>query len=586
MEKIIGKAGASCAEAAKVGACKHDAVAKMCCSSCKNPPKPVCKDASAEVMAAKMERPGANCADAVKIGACKHKVIADMCCESCRSASPPAASCKDTDAAILATKMKIPGASCPDAASKGACKHKAISDMCCESCKPHDGPAPAPSPPIADPSCKDTSAAQMEKMMKKEGASCPHAASVGACKHDEIKKICCESCKGKFAPAAPPAGPPVCIDASAQEMALAFAPGASCPGAAVEGACSKPTVAKMCCQSCKCLDATPEVMAKTFGAGASCPHAAKHGACQKEKTRMMCCASCKGTPPIKGATITDDGTPFNPWSTDGCFDASMKEMEKEFGPHASCGHAAAFGQCNAGTKVKKMCCASCGENWNGAAKHNGGNGEILGTTAPGKFAERTPPPNPADELKDLFKNGAKKVTVPSLPGCQDLPDDAFHKAMHNDVLETHWHAKRYQKTCPHAMMMNLCSDAKIGVHIRKMCCKSCTADDGKSVCADKPAAELSQILGLKKVSCGTVTANAKEDACAHPKIKANCCSSCRKKEIFKTCKDATEAELRKAVGQDGEGGCAHAAAEGKCEKSAVYHQMCCATCELHRDITK
>merc|ERR1719231_529402 len=35
---------------------------------------------------------------------------------------------------------------------------------------------------------------------------------------------------------------------------------------------------------------------------------------------------------------------------------------------------------------------------------------------------------------------------------------------------------------------------------------------------------------------------------------------------------------------EGEGGCAHAAAHGKCEKSSLYHKECCDSCELHRDI--
>ena len=36
----------------------------------------------------------------------------------------------------------------------------------------------------------------------------------------------------------------------------------------------------------------------------------------------------------------------------------------------------------------------------------------------------------------------------------------------------------------------------------------------------------------------------------------------------------------------GEGGCAHAAANGLCEKNSLAHKACCETCELHRDITQ
>ena len=51
----------------------------------------------------------------------------------------------------------------------------------------------------------------------------------------------------------------------------------------------------------------------------------------------MCCNMCKiadklgNTANGGGAAITDDGTAFNPWAKDGCFDASLKEMEKIFG---------------------------------------------------------------------------------------------------------------------------------------------------------------------------------------------------------------------------------------------------------------
>ena len=61
------------------------------------------------------------------------------------------------------------------------------------------------------------------------------------------------------------------------------------------------------------------------------------GHCTKNAIRKMCCNMCKiadklgNTANGGGAAITDDGTAFNPWAKDGCFDASLKEMEKNFG---------------------------------------------------------------------------------------------------------------------------------------------------------------------------------------------------------------------------------------------------------------
>ena len=123
-----------------------------------------------------------------------------------------------------------------------------------------------------------------------------------------------------------------------------------------------------------CTDESNVEMGKAFQPGATCQQAASSGGCTtSEKVKSMCCKSCKlvgDGPP--GSPITNDGTPFNPWSKDGCYDAPLAEMEAAFGPSSSCGHVVAMGQCNAGVKVKEMCCASCGGNKNQASSMNGG----------------------------------------------------------------------------------------------------------------------------------------------------------------------------------------------------------------------
>lgn len=212
---------------------------------------------------------------------------------------------------------------------------------------------------------------------------------------------------------------------------------------------------------------------------------------------------------------------------------------------------------------------------------NGGNGGTnFATVAPGSRQQRTPPPNPADKI------GAPKAKapLPTMAGCEDLSDQKFHDAMHTSVLETHWHATKYTKTCKHAMFMNLCGDEKIGSSVSKMCCKSCKSDDGK-VCVNKPAAEVSKIVGKEKVSCGTLVASNKA-ACDNAKIKGACCAECRWKAAHPKCNDVTETQLKALLGATlGEGGCGEAAAHGRCEKDAKVHAACCASCDLHRDIT-
>jgi hypothetical protein len=172
-------------------------------------------------------------------------------------------------------------------------------------------------------------------------------------------------------------------------------------------------------------------MGDTFGKGSSCQEAASAGACTKKTIRKMCCNMCKiadklgNTANGGGAAITDDGTAFNPWAKDGCFDAPLKDMEKKFGKAASCGHAVAMGQCNAGKTIKKMCCASCsgvsndGAKMNGGTKWNGGSKNVSE-----KEASSCPKCSCNKDAKPEKSNGK----------CVDMSDTAF---------KTHYH-KLYQ----------------------------------------------------------------------------------------------------------------------------------------------
>ena len=124
--------------------------------------------------------------------------------------------------------------------------------------------------------------------------------------------------------------------------------------------------------------------------------------------------------------------------------------------------------------------------------------------------------------------------------------------MSDAAFKTHYHklfqtmvesiiAKKHEKSCPHAMMMNKCSDE----NIKDACCTSCKADDG-AVCVDKDADELSRLLGKKGVSCGTLAAAGR---CDHKDVKKHCCARCRFKEAFKTCEDVSEAKLKILLGR-------------------------------------
>jgi len=332
-------------------------------------------------------------------------------------------------------------------------------------------------------------------------------------------------------------------------------------------------------------------MGDAFGKGSSCQEAASQGHCNKGKIRSMCCAMCKcadkmgNTKNGGGATIELDKNgvckAYNPHSADeNCFDSPLKVMEEAFGPAASCGHAVAMGQCNAGKKIKSMCCASCGGLRPDAAKMNGGSHDIRqggngdrSEDDTGGHLTRPPAVKVADELP--VPEWLKPKT-----GCKDISQrgftDFWHETRKSEIEKAH--TKKETRNCVHAMFTGLCKDAEIKSH----CCGSCTADDG-AVCVDKPAGELASILGKPGVSCGLL---AQAGRCDHSEVKKNCCARCRKTEFYEGCKkqDVTEQELKALIGDDGEGGCGHAAALGKCEKSSTVHASCCRACTLHRDI--
>jgi hypothetical protein len=176
--------------------------------------------------------------------------------------------------------------------------------------------------------------------------------------------------------------------------------------------------------------------------------------------------------------------------------------------------------------------------------------------------------------------------------CTDMPDADF-KAFWHKLKDTHWIAFKHEKTCAHAMFQGECSN----LDIKDKCCKSCTVAGGKktmhtientvidgTVCVDKDATDVSRALGQKGLSCGTLAAAKR---CNSAKVREVCCAACREVCAFPNCLDVSEQELRRLVGNvEGEGGCPHAAAHGKCEHSSLYHKHCCASCLLHRDITK
>lgn len=451
---------------------------------------------------------------------------------------------------------------CPKEYVLGCCPRTTLPKICTiDTCVLTDTPAQrCPTPPpkwtppprnTTDPPapCKDATDPEMEEAFGKKGATCKHAKiDACLCSVKKLCKLCPESCgscpsngenadslcpkptctkvPGKHTPppwAAPTADPGTkeCVDANARDVGHAFADlGASCQEAASKGHCTKKKVRDLCCSMCKCAD-------------------------------KMGNTACKLGPGHCGATVSiEEGVckAYNPHShNEHCWDASVKEMEAEFGPSASCGHVQAFGQCNASEKVRNMCCASCG-------------------------GQATAPPSPPPTLPAWEQ--PKK-------GCSDLFDKDFtrfwYKAHDDQVVQNIIHNNKDVKSCPHAMFHGLCTNSEI----RKHCCGSCTSDEGQ-ICVDKSAAAVSDLLGESGVSCGLL---AHAGRCDNSYVKTSCCASCRKYELYPTCDDVTEQELRQLIGKAhndvGEGGCLQAAALGQCESSSVVHRACCKSCTLH-----
>jgi hypothetical protein len=271
----------------------------------------------------------------------------------------------------------------------------------------------------------------------------------------------------------------------------------------------------------------------------------------------QCADKMKNTQNGGGATISinerGECKAFNPHSHhEDCWDEPMAEMEKIFGPGASCAHGQTFGLCTSKEsrheRFQRACCATCG-----------GKPMIHPTEAPTLAAWEKP------------KNGA----------CKDLLEKDFTEFWHKDqsAIEKAIGVVKDHKSCPHAMMQGLCKNADI----KKHCCSSCTADNG-AVCVDKTAEEVSTLF-KSGLSCGLL---AQSGQCNIKAVKEACCARCRKYELYPTCEDVSEQKLKLLIGQpwndEGEGGCTHAAALGKCEKSSTVHRACCKTCTLHRDI--
>merc|ERR1712216_1117225 len=143
---------------------------------------------------------------------------------------------------------------------------------------------------------------------------------------------------------------------------------------------------------------------------------------------------------------------------------------------------------------------------------------------------------------------------------------------------------KHDKTCAHAMFNGECAD----LDISDKCCKSCTVSGGKKTmhtientvidgtkCVNRPSDEVSRALGLTGVSCGTLAAAGR---CSSPDVRKLCCAMCRETCAFPKCLDVSEQQLERLVGKvESEGGCPHAAAQGKCEHSSSYYKNCCAS---------
>merc|ERR1711998_488394 len=184
----------SCRHAVSQGACADAKVKALCCQSCTvaatTPAgaSTTCQDVADSVMQEKFGSTEASCPDAANAGACQHAEIAGMCCASCqgRTAPAPVAPAPVAQAPEMVAKFESNDASCPDAAKAGACKHQAIADMCCASCKGH-----------TSTTCQDAADSAMQEKFGSNGASCSDAANAGACDHAEIADMCCASCASK-----------------------------------------------------------------------------------------------------------------------------------------------------------------------------------------------------------------------------------------------------------------------------------------------------------------------------------------------------------------------------------------------------
>jgi len=321
----------------------------------------------------------------------------------------------------------------------------------------------------------------------------------------------------------------------------------------------------------------------------SCGTLAASGGCKLDTVKKHCCARCRKALEIHPV----------------CKDVSEKQLRRMVGAsegEGGCPHAAALGKCEKSSLYHQACCASCDLHRDITQKSKNPLSELaVAKAAVTKLSSCTCPAGqvpasvvsaatpstrttgsantaatPSTAGADLYNQFKAPPRPAPAPTCTDMPDADFKKFWHT-LKDTHWLAFKHEKSCPHAMMQGDCKDGDIA----GKCCKSCTADDG-SLCADKTASQVSAALGLSGVSCGTLAASG---GCKVANVKKHCCARCRKAELYGTCKDVSEKSLRRLVGNvEGEGGCPHAAAHGKCEKSSLYHQACCATCDLHRDI--
>merc|ERR1719498_170989 len=232
--------------------------------------------------------------------------------------------------------------------------------------------------------------------------------------------------------------------------------------------------------------------------------------------------------------------------------------------------------------------AGGGSGGSGGAAGGSGNGGAAGGSGNGGAAGGSGNGGGGSAFKWPFGGGGSMAKCTSLGAAASKVDmsDADFKQFWHTLKDTHWHAFKHEKSCPHAMMNGECDN----LDIAEKCPKSCTADDG-SVCKDKEASDVSRALGLKGVICGTLAAAGR---CDHADVRKHCCAMCRMYCVTPTCVDVTQQKLKRLVAatgsqratEDTEGGCPHAAAEGKCTHSSLYHKACCATCVLHADIQK